>query len=226
MSDEKPISRRDLFRGRFLRTLVEKVSEAAGERFDAAQRAFEQSARPSGAPMRPAPVGPVLHRPPCAVDELTFTAQCTRCDACVRACPVGAITHAEAIFGKAVGTPIIQPRVKACVMCDDLPCVAACQREGTRVLHSGLSPKMGVARVIIGNCVAYQGGVCDVCVRACPVEGALVSHSGVPIVHESLCTGCGLCQQECPAPRNAIALIVTAQRPAMPAGDGDHSPQG
>ena len=35
---------------------------------------------------RPAPV----LRPPWALDERDFLAACTRCDACVRACPTGA----------------------------------------------------------------------------------------------------------------------------------------
>lgn len=226
MSDESPISRRDLFRGRLFRKLADTVSNVAGDRLDAAQRAFDQSTR-ARAPLPAPPTGPVLHRPPCAVDELTFTAHCTKCDACVRACPVDAITHADAIFGKAAGTPVIHPRTKACVMCADLPCVQACEREGTRVLHSDLAPQMGVARVIIQNCLPYHGTECDACVRACPVNGAIVSQSGVPIVHEPACTGCGMCQQACPAPRNAIALIVTAQRPPMPAaGDRAQPPQG
>jgi len=220
VTDEPPISRRDLLRGRFFRKLTGHVSEAVGRRLDIAAEPF----RDLSTPARTQAMLPVLHRPPCAVDEITFTAQCTRCDACVRACPVDAIVHADALFGKAAGTPIIEPRSKACVMCEDLPCVAACVAEGTSVLNPKLAPKMGTARIIKPSCLAYRGQACDACVRACPVEGAIEIRRGLPVVHEDACTGCGMCQQACPAPRKAVAIIATSERPAMPETPNDDQP--
>lgn len=226
MSDEPPISRRQLFRGKFFGGIARSVAQNAGERIDAAQSAFDKRAQPAPPALAALPMAAVLHRPPCAIDEISFTAQCTRCDACVRACPVDAIVHAEAMFGKAAGTPVISPRTKACVMCRDLPCVHACESEGTSVLHPQLRPRMGVARIIKQSCLAYQGEECDACVRACPVEGAMKMRATGPVVDEQVCTGCGSCQQVCPAPRNAVALIVTAHRPPMPGVEGStHPPQ-
>jgi len=56
-------------------------------------------------------------------------------------------------------------------------------------------------------CLAYQGGVCFTCSERCPVPGAITTKQGVPTVHSDICTGCGICHDLCPAPRNAILMI-------------------
>ncbi|MBZ0172405.1 MAG: 4Fe-4S binding protein [Phycisphaerales bacterium] len=211
MAEQNPFSRRELLGGRLFGEIARHLAGAVEKRIDAVEQSVEEFTTP---PTKP-PL-PVLHRPPCAVEEITFTAQCTRCDACVKACPVGAIVHADAMFGKAVGTPVIEPRSRACVMCEDLPCVAACVEEGISVLHPGLAVKMATARIIKPSCLPYNGTSCDACVVACPVDGAIETRGGVPVVHGEACTGCGLCQEVCPAPRNAVAIIPVGQRPAMP----------
>ncbi|USN99617.1 MAG: 4Fe-4S dicluster domain-containing protein [Phycisphaeraceae bacterium] len=211
MGTRDPFSRRELLGGRLFGKIAHHLAGEVEKRIDAVDRSMRQATTPP-----PKPPLPVLHRPPGAVDEIAFTAQCTKCDACLRACPAGAIKHAGAFFGKAAGTPIIEPRDKACVMCDELPCVAACVSEGASVLHPALPPKMGTARIIRPSCLPYNGTSCDACVQACPVEGAIELRGGVPVIHERVCTGCGLCQQVCPAPRNAVAIIPLGQRPPMP----------
>lgn len=59
-------------------------------------------------------------------------------------------------------------------------------------------------------CLAYQGGMCFTCSERCPEPGAITTDKGIPTVHADLCTGCGLCHDLCPAPRNAI--LVTEKR--------------
>jgi Na+-translocating ferredoxin:NAD+ oxidoreductase RNF subunit RnfB len=66
-----------------------------------------------------------------------------------------------------------------------------------------------VARVAVIQgrfCLAYTS-FCSVCVERCPVPGALPSQAGIPMVVPELCTGCGICHQVCPAPRNAVLLL-------------------
>lgn len=208
------MSRRELLRGRLFGDLVKHVAGAVETRLSAFEKQIPESPPPA-----PVPSMAVLHRPPCAVDEITFTAQCTRCDACLKACPEGAIVHADAVFGKAAGTPVIDPASRACVMCEDLPCVGACDSEGIRVLHPGLAPRMGTARIIKPSCLVHRGESCDACVRACPVEGAMWLRGAVPVVNEQACTGCGVCVGACPAPRKAVTVIPAGSRPPMPVGD-------
>ena len=161
---------------------------------------------------RPAP--PPLHRPPRAVDEATFLDDCTRCEACIAACPAYAITHAPHDAGPARGTPVIAPFVAPCVMCADEPCVTACTHDGTGVLDPLLPVRMGEAVIARRDCHAWNDRTCDACVATCPVEGALVAIDGRPHVEESVCTGCGMCAFECPT--DAIRIIPTPERPPRP----------
>ena len=56
-------------------------------------------------------------------------------------------------------------------------------------------------------CLAYQGGVCFTCSERCPEPGAITTKQAIPTVHADICTGCGICHDLCPAPRNAILMI-------------------
>lgn len=60
-------------------------------------------------------------------------------------------------------------------------------------------------------CLAYQRSFCSACVERCPVPGAVVVEEHVPRIVVDVCTGCGICHQVCPAPRNAI-LMAPRQR--------------
>ena len=55
-------------------------------------------------------------------------------------------------------------------------------------------------------CLAYQHSFCSSCVERCPVPGAIVLERGLPRVNAAACTGCRICHDVCPAPRNAILL--------------------
>lgn len=56
-------------------------------------------------------------------------------------------------------------------------------------------------------CLAYQGGMCFTCSERCPEPGAITTDQGIPTVHADLCSGCGICHDLCPAPRNAILMV-------------------
>jgi Pyruvate/2-oxoacid:ferredoxin oxidoreductase delta subunit len=56
-------------------------------------------------------------------------------------------------------------------------------------------------------CLAYRNSFCSVCSERCPVPGAIIKERGLPRVDPALCTGCGICHDLCPAPRNAILMI-------------------
>ncbi|MDP7028776.1 MAG: 4Fe-4S dicluster domain-containing protein [Phycisphaerales bacterium] len=197
MADKRSISRRELFRGKLFQPIR-----------DAAQRgaAAGRSVRRQDMALR------ILQRPPGAVAEGQFLASCTRCGECVTACPPRAIRWAPAEAGeKREGTPYIDPMRQACVMCSETPCITACE---PGVLRTELPLTMATARVDAIACLAWQGQPCRLCVDQCPVPGAIdVDEADRPHIHAEACTGCGVCMQVCPAPRNAIDHQPLPSRP-------------
>lgn len=208
MSDDPRISRRDLLRGRLLGRLADTGAEAV--------RAIESAVTGAASP-KPLtrPIGRryalPIHRPPGAVDEVSFLAGCTRCGACMTACPVHAIIPAPERFREAAGTPMIDATTTACIMCDDAPCIAACE---PRVLRTDQPRRMGVAWIQTMACLAHTGSFCTVCSERCPVPDAIEVIAGKPRIREDVCTGCGVCAAVCPAPMNAIVVMPLADRPA------------
>ena len=56
------------------------------------------------------------------------------------------------------------------------------------------------------HCIALTS-FCSVCVERCPVDGAMKVTNNLPSVVPDVCTGCGICHEVCPAPRNAVFLL-------------------
>ncbi len=202
MSPPRDLSRRDLG-GHLLRAILRAAgaSDPGAEAAAAAQAAARRR------------VAFPVHRPPGAVDEETFLRDCTRCDACLEACPKDAIVHAPRRFRQAAGTPMIDPHRAPCRMCEDFPCIAACE---PGVLSAQLPVKMARALITEPLCLAHMGTTCTVCVEHCPVPGAITLESGKPRIDEDRCTGCGVCHYVCPAPENAVIVMPLAERPGRP----------
>jgi ferredoxin-type protein NapG len=153
------------------------------------------------------------------VPEAEFLAACTRCDACMTACPYGVVVPAPPRFKQAAGTPMIDPASAACHMCPDTPCITAC---APGVLRRDRPLKMGTAVIQAWNCLAHQNSFCTVCSEQCPVPGAIALVDGKPRVDERVCTGCGVCHYACPAPANAVMILPLRDRPptrTIPEGD-------
>jgi ferredoxin len=217
VSDSSPMSRRNFLRGRILGGLA----DVAAERIAAAGESLGEAGACPAAPAstRYGKSFPVL-RPPGAVEEEAFLAGCTRCNACIQACPHDAIIQAPDRFRRAAGTPMIDPMRSPCRMCADTPCISACEpREdggGSGVLRKDLPLAMGEARIDTTMCLAHRNSFCTVCAEQCPVEGAIEIINGRPRIVQSACTGCGVCQNVCPAPGNAILLMPLNERPLPP----------
>ena len=74
-----------------------------------------------------------------------------------------------------------------------------------------------VAKVAIVQgrfCIALTS-FCAACVERCPVPGAMKKERGMPMVVADVCTGCGICHDVCPAPRNAV-LMLPRRQPSTP----------
>ena len=170
-------------------------------------------------------------RPPGALEEFAFLTACTRCDKCLPACPQDALLKAPGSARLALGTPYIEPRSMPCFLCTELPCIPACP-EGALLwpkrsvkgveLEGPRAVKMGTAVVVRERCLTWTGEdrpaqICRTCVDRCPFPGEAIrmvedaaGGPGHPEVDAEICTGCGLCEFGCPAPRSAI--MVRPQR--------------
>lgn len=204
----------DPSRRRAFRNLFGQVAQAVGASVErtlsvAAEVSAEQDAD-AARRRRPAP----LLRPPGAVAEADFLAGCTRCMDCAEVCPHDAIVAAPARLRAAAGTPVIDPATAPCLMCEDRPCVTAC---GAGVLRPELPPRIGTARIDQMECLAYRHQVCTTCADACPVAGAITQQRLKPTIQSEVCTGCGVCHNVCPAPRNAVLIHPIRQRPTLAA---------
>jgi MauM/NapG family ferredoxin protein len=139
-------------------------------------------------------------RPPGAAPEVAFLAACTRCGDCIDVCPVHAILKmpANGGGGLATGTPYIDPTSRTCIVCEDMPCAAACET-GALVPTPWASVHMGVLELDPQRCITFQGAECGVCARACPVgERALaLDDRGHPVLKPEGCVGCGVCVTAC-----------------------------
>jgi len=188
-----------------------------------------------GAYVDEAKAADIILRPPGAIPENDFIKACTKCGACVTACPYDTLKLAEPGDEKPVGTPFFEPRKIACEMCPDIPCVPVCPSGALDVdLVSSLKKetnekvldinkaKMGATIIDEKSCIAYWGIQCDLCYRACPLmdeaiklEYARNERTGKhaflrPVVDNDVCTGCGLCEHACVTEVSAIKVLPTS----------------
>lgn len=163
----------------------------------------------------PAEVGPAAPpvksrvdwlRPPGAVEEELFLDRCTKCGDCLPACPYGSIKK-----DRATGYPVIFANESPCYLCDDFPCIAACETEALLPVGDRTEVRMGLAVVSRADCTADQG--CRFCLAKCPVGALSVDFlDPYPVVDQEKCVGCGICEQVCSGVNDRIAIKVISGR--------------
>lgn len=163
-------------------------------------------------PADPAPKEPPVKvrvdwlRPPGAVEEELFLDRCTKCGDCLPACPYASIKN-----DLATGYPVIFANESPCHLCDDFPCIAACETEALLPVGDRTEVRMGVAVVSRADCTADQG--CRFCLAKCPVGALSVDFiEPYPIVDQEKCVGCGICEQVCSGVNDHIAIKVISGR--------------
>ena len=164
---------------------------------------------------------PVL--PPGATGIEAFSAACTRCYACVDACPYGLIR--VRFDTDRAAWQLFEPEVHYldselapdCGYCPEWcnACSQVCPAGAITPLS--LADKqcrqIGVAKVIREACLAWEDGEdCSVCQEVCPYQAITLKIEpdgrALPIVDEDICRGCGACFSNCPAQRKGKAIIV------------------
>lgn len=155
-----------------------------------------------------------LLRPPGAISERAFLQACTRCDKCMNACPKDAIQRVPKKMGFLImDTPYIDPIKVPCVMCDDLPCITACEDEALLPVPGGPTEvEMGYAILDKKKCQAYGHTFCQQCIIDCPMPGAITQNrEQQPIFHKDICTGCGVCVRSCSTVNIPVAIKIKPQ---------------
>jgi len=150
-------------------------------------------------------------RPPGALPEDEFIAQCIGCKQCAEVCSNGCIQFSR--WDHAPGTPYLITRQQPCILC--MKCTQICPTGALKPVPTDsvediqANVKMGVAKVDENICNSFNGYVCGACVFACPFPGkalkALVWEQ--PIVDPDYCVGCGLCEKACIVYPQAIRVI-------------------
>ncbi len=158
-------------------------------------------------------------RPPYAIDELEFLITCTRCHACIEACPDQVIFSLSARCGAtAAGTPALDLLNRACQLCDSWPCVAACEKSALRFPERDDEtlplplPELATASINSDYCLPYKGPECGACSGICPQPGALLWDGPRPTIDASQCVGCALCRAACIADPKAISIQSRGQK--------------
>lgn len=147
-------------------------------------------------------------RPPGALDEAEFLDRCTRCAACIEACPEALLVGGDGGFAQ------LDPTRGECTFCGD--CISACTEGALLMPLLGRWPW----RAALGEgCLAQQGVVCQACRDACGEQAIRFPPGaglGTPQIDAAACTGCAACVAACPTA--ALGLRHhPAQREAVPA---------
>ena len=204
MADERPLNRRRFFR-EGLRELFRPLANA----LDPVHRVAEELGKLEQPYEPPRPVRHWL-RPPGSLEEQRFREQCSRSGECVQVCPAKCI-KIDHSGDQGEGVPYIDPNEMSCVLCTGLYCMHACP-------SGALQPTlveyidMGVAVWHESLCLRTTGEPCTICVDQCPVGAkALLLVDGKVEVQQG-CTGCGVCQHECPTTPKSITVTPKSTR--------------
>lgn len=140
-------------------------------------------------------------RPPYTIDEEDFLERCTRCGACLGACPTGLLTKGHG------GFPIADFARGACTFCG--ACAKACTHG---CLDLGAMPPWALRATITQGCVERHKVTCRRCAETCPASAIkfspILGGGSSPAILADRCTGCGACVSCCPV--NAIAIAPPA----------------
>ncbi len=156
-------------------------------------------------------------RPPGALEENQFLDRCIRCHECTKICSsTGSCLQPAVIEAGVEGfwTPVSKPRLGYCEyncnLCGQVCPTGAIQKLD---LEAKKNIKMGLAFFDKSRCIPwYKNEDCLVCEEHCPTPDKAIKFDNrqvvlpngqtkvvkFPYVDETLCIGCGICENKCP----------------------------
>ena len=138
-------------------------------------------------------------RPPWTSHELTE--HCTRCDACIEACPDQVLWRGDG------GYPEISFAADGCSLCGD--CVKACPEP----VFDKRRPAFPWFAQPNARCLTLAQIYCQACQDACESRAIrfppVIGQPPQPQIDPAACTGCGACLPVCPG--EAIGLIQRSE---------------
>jgi MauM/NapG family ferredoxin protein len=199
--DQRPLNRRRFFR-EGLRELLKPLAQSLETVAEAANQ-FSELEKPAPKPRPPEP----WLRPPGALPEQQFKETCSKCGECQRVCPAQCIQIDYSGY-QGEGFPYIDVNYMPCVLCDGLLCMQNCP-SGALVPTAREEIDMGTAVWHEDLCLRRQGQECTICVDRCPMGAAAIklNDMGQVEVIEDGCTGCGVCQHDCPTYPKSITVV-------------------
>ncbi len=169
--------------------------------------------------------GDALIRPPGALDELDFSANCVRCGECMKVCINNALQPLFLEKGlESMFTPMLVPRLGYCefncTLCSQVCPTGAIEKLTQNQKHAFI---MGKALFDKNKCLVYaKKKECIVCEEHCPTHDKAIKFTILktrdfngnliklqqPYVVEDLCIGCGICEHICPVQGKAAIQVV------------------
>ncbi len=163
-------------------------------------------------------------RPPGSTADRLYS-QCIRCGECVRVCPTGVIQPDAAFSPSGLWVPALNTRHGYCdFSCNSCGVICPTGAIKKLPLEEKRQAVIGIARIDKGRCITWaEKRDCIVCEEMCPVpekairlgeegegQGKGKGSGRHPRVIEDLCTGCGICEYQCPvAGESAIRVFPT-----------------
>jgi ferredoxin-type protein NapF len=161
----------------------------SGQRFDPSRRRWLLGRRAAPAPLRP----------PWARLE-GFTDACTRCGACLDACPEAILVPGDG------GFPEVDFRRGGCSFCG--ACAELCPEP---VFDFDASRPWDLAAAVGEGCLAGKGVFCQLCADICDRRAIAfvprLRSAPQPRIDPAACTGCGACVAACPAEALSLGRI-------------------
>ncbi|MFW2366374.1 MAG: 4Fe-4S dicluster domain-containing protein, partial [Desulforhopalus sp.] len=178
---------------------------------------------------------PLMIRPPGSVAETEFIQKCIKCAQCIRVCPTNVLQPTGLQEGgiEALWTPVLNFNIghcqQKCSLCSYV-CPTGAIREISVTEKLGFGKyiqdgpiRLGTAFINRSRCLPWANEIpCVVCQEVCPIApkaiqtydeeikdafGNLVTLNK-PFIIPDLCTGCGICQKECPVSDQPAAYVT------------------